>query len=312
MVELQGEEAADLGVVGRERAQHLGQPDRLVGEVDAHHGRCRLRIRRRRLAMGEVSLVEDQVEREAQGAHPLVDPFRDAERDPGGPDLPLRPHDALRERRLRDQRTGGDLGRGEARDEAQDERDLGVAIQRRVRAQEHETQRLVPDVGMFHDRHLLGRSGRECELRRRLSEPAVDGGGPAESVDRTVARDGVQPRRRITRDALRRPDLHRLEERILHAVVGDVEVAEPDREEGGDTSALLAGQPGDGVIDLGGCHCRRAEICHVTPVQRALPTGCGVPDASGAIASGRISTDPTKGMARTRSRAPSRSSTRTT
>ena len=92
----QREQPERLGLVRHQHAEELREPDRLAAEVAAHERRARAR---------GVALVEDEVE-DAQGGG---EPVRQhgvgghAERDPGRPDLPLRAHESLRHRLLRDE-----------------------------------------------------------------------------------------------------------------------------------------------------------------------------------------------------------------
>src|SRR5207237_1162004 len=71
----------------------------------------------------------------------------DAQRDPGIGDLPLRAHEALRDRRLRRHEGPCDLGRGETDDAAEGERDLRLPRQRRVAAGEDELEAIVGPPG---------------------------------------------------------------------------------------------------------------------------------------------------------------------
>ena len=59
--------------------------------------------------------------------------------------LALGPDDALGERRLGDEEGPGDLGRVEPAEQPQRQRDLGVGGERRVAAQEHQSELVVGD-----------------------------------------------------------------------------------------------------------------------------------------------------------------------
>ena len=98
------EQAEHLGLVGHEHGEELREPDRLVAEVGAHV----VGAGRRRVA-----LVEHEVEHREHRAQPLGEQVvgRDAERDAGAADLPLRTHEPLRHRGLGDEERVRDLGR---------------------------------------------------------------------------------------------------------------------------------------------------------------------------------------------------------
>jgi len=82
---------------------------------------------------------------------------RDAVGDAGVADLPLRPHEALRERRLGHQEGTGDLVGTQSAEGTQRERHLRLRGQRGMAAGEHEPQAVV-GTGI-HARLQLGASG---------------------------------------------------------------------------------------------------------------------------------------------------------
>ena len=79
----------------------------------------------------------------------------------------------------------------------------------------------------------------------QLLELLLGGAPAAEPVDRAVARDRVQPRRRRLRRAVARPPLERERERLLERVLGQLEVAQPADERGEHARAVLA----EGLLD---------------------------------------------------------------
>ena len=205
----QREQAAHLGLVGHERAEHAGEPDRLVAQLAAHE---------RVGARGEVALVEDQVERRrapsagAPGSwwssgHLVADARR--------ADLALGPHQPLLHRRLAGQEGPRDLGGGEAAERAQRERHARLGRERRVAAGEEQAQ---PVVG---DRCSMASSDSSpppssLQLAQLLRVAAL----AAQAVDRAVARGAHDPAARVGRDAVARPALERDRERLLHRLLG--------------------------------------------------------------------------------------------
>ena len=136
--EHQRQQAHDLGLVGEQRPHDPRQADRLARELAAHE----------RVARGRgVALVEDQVEDLEDAVEPLRQELevRDPVRDAGVADLPLRPDEALGERRLRDEEGPGDLGRRQAAERPQGQRDAAVQRQRRMAAGEDQPEPVVGD-----------------------------------------------------------------------------------------------------------------------------------------------------------------------
>jgi hypothetical protein len=156
-----------LGFVGHERREHSCEPDRLATQVAPH----------RRPVPG----VEDEVDRREDDAQPLRHEVlgRHAQRDACVPDLPLRAHEPLGERRLGDEEGPRDLGRRQAADEAQRQRDLRFRRERRVAAGEDQLEPLVGN-GRLLVVGELRRAGEQLRLaRERLLAP--------DAVDRAVA-----------------------------------------------------------------------------------------------------------------------------
>ena len=115
----EGEQARDLALVGEQLAQHAGETDRLVRQLDAHRVVARA---------GEVALVEDEVDDGEHGVQPLgqVGRLRHAVRDVRALDLRLRAGDALRHRGLGHEEGPRDLGDGESAEHAQREGHTGL------------------------------------------------------------------------------------------------------------------------------------------------------------------------------------------
>ena len=226
---------------------------------------------------GRVALVEHEVEDGKHRAQALREQVvgRDAERDPGAADLPLRADEALRHRRLCDEERMCDLGGREAADLAECQRDSAVRGERRMAAREDEREPLVGDRA-----HVV-------LLGRQLLQPPDELGLPLEDllatdpVDRAVAGSRDDPGSRSTRQSLARPALERGRERVLHGVLGELEVAEDAREDAHGTAPLL---PED-ALDV---------LLHAVPIaardgsrSRPLPSRRGSWRRGGSLRRGR-------------------------
>ena len=254
------EQARGLGFVGHQRPEDAGEPDRLVAEVGPNE-----RTRR-----GRVTLVEDQVQdgehtRQAFGQELGR---RHAVGDRGLADLVLGADEALRHRGLGDQEGSGDLARGESAQGLQGERDARLHRQGRVAAGEDQPEPVVGDathVGLVSSERLERLQG--AELRRLLAKGSLT----PQPVDRSIARGRRDPRAGVVGDPAFGPHPHRLRERVLHRVLGQVEVAQ-DADHRRDRPPLLG--PEEAVDD--GCGRGRYD---------------GWPSSSNTM-TGRISTEP--------------------
>ncbi len=225
-----------------------GLPDRLGGQVGAD-----LDVRRRR----QVPLVEHEVERREHtgqpgrqlvvGRHPIG--------DVGRLDLLLRPGEPLAHGRLVDEEGASDLGHREAAEQPERERHLGVTGQRRVAAGEDEPEPVVGDGA-----HGVGVDGFVVEGSEHgggLRVSRVAGGLPAEPVDGAVLRGRRQPRPGVGGQAGPRPSGHRLDERLLGDVLGQLDVPEPPHQPRDDPAVLLTEDPLDRGVGRGGpARCR--------------------------------------------------------
>ncbi len=151
-------------------------------------------------------------------------------RNPRVPDLGLRAHNALRQRRGGREERGGDLLGRQTAHLAQRHPHLCVRIDARVAAGEDQTQPVVGDVVVLGFDHVL----RDIELAGSLAPglpKAIDGLEPA-------GRD--QPRAGVRGCPLDRPALHRRRERILKRLLGEIEVAEQADQGREDAAGLRA------------------------------------------------------------------------
>ena len=214
----QRQQPPDLGVIGHQPAQQLSETDRLVAQLVADES----------IALGgRVALVEDQVhhpQHSAQAVGQLLvgrHPVGDARVG----DLALRAHDPLAHGRLGDQERAGDLAGRHAAERAQRERHSRGHLQRRVAAGEDEPQPVV------HDRALVIHGWlRVLGVQARQLGQALGAIGhrpvSAQAIDRPAPRGGGDPRPRIGRNPIAPPHLHRRLERVLHRVLGQLEVAD--------------------------------------------------------------------------------------
>ncbi len=175
-----------------------GEPDGLGRQVD----------------VAGVALVEDQVE-DAQHGGGVAGLF-----EPHTGDGAFGAADPLRHGRLGHQVRLGDLAGGEPADGPQGERDRGRRRQRGVRAQEVELERVV-DHGRGPGRRLL------------VDEvlPPAARGVRAGGVEEPAPGHGDQPALRIAR-RVGRPHADRLDQGVLHGVLGRREVRSAADEDG--------------------------------------------------------------------------------
>ena len=134
----QREQADRLGLVGQQLRDDPRQPDRLGAQLAPDQ-----RLTRRRV----VALVEHEVEHAQHGLEPVGQPVADGTSyaDARLADLLLRPDEPLGERGLGDEEGAGDLGRRQAAEGAQGQRDRRLRRERRVAAGEDQSQLVVGD-----------------------------------------------------------------------------------------------------------------------------------------------------------------------
>ncbi len=201
----EGEQSPHLGVVDR-GGELPGEPDGLGGEVD----------------VAGVALVEDQVE-DAQHGGDVAGPV-----EAHAGDGAFGAADALRHGRLGDQVGAGDLPGGEPAHGAQGEGDGGGRGERGVGAQEVELE------GVVHG----GRGAGRGFLLDAVLTAAARGVG-AGRVEELAPRRGDQPALGVPR-RVGGPDADRLDQRVLHGVLGRREVGSAADEDGEDTRGEAA------------------------------------------------------------------------
>ena len=202
-----GQEAVRLRLIGHQLGERAPEPQRLG----------------RKVAAAAVALVEYQVDDREHGGEPIRQQVvgRHSERDAGGLDLALRPHQPLRHRRLGHQEGARDLVGGEAAEGAQGEGHLRVDGERRMTAGEDE---LEPLVGKRRRVHRVLHCLLRLEQARLCDQRVI----AAKAIDGSVACRRHQPALRGDR------------ERLLRGLLGEVEVAEKADQRGEHTSPLVA------------------------------------------------------------------------
>ena len=210
-----------LGLVRHQGAQHAREPDRLGGQVAPDQ---------RVAGRDGVALVEDEIERRQHGAQTgrEIGVARHLVGDAGRSDLRLRAHHALGHGGLGDQERARHLGGGQAAEQPQRERDARLGCERRMAAGEDQPQALVGNRA--HGLGLRDGGANERLQPRDLLGAAREAPVGADPVERPVARDGDDPRRRVVGHAVARPALERGRVRVLDRLLGTVEVAERPRQ----------------------------------------------------------------------------------
>jgi len=248
-----------LGLVRHEYREDLRETERLLAELGP----------RRR----PVAFVEDEVEDREYGTQPLGKQMIGwhAERDPRVSNLPLRAHEALSHRRLRDEKGLRDLLGRKAAERAQRQRDLRLRGQSRVAAREDQAQLLVGNhLGLLVV--ATRRQGRK-ELRLPLEGPLAP-----DPVDRTVASGCRQPGAGVVGHSVDGPALERPRHCVLESVLGEVEVAE-DADQAREHAPPLGAED---ALELG--QCSTTGLTSIAPPVRAA----GIFEAN-SIASSRFS-----------------------
>ncbi len=221
----QGREPAGLWIAGDEHGEHLGEVQRLRGQLAG------LRPGRPVDDIRAVYRLEDRVHPRRQ-----VRPLRKAEGDAGGLDALLRPDQARRHGRRRYGEGAPDLLGGEAEHRVEHQGGVRRAVDRRVRAHEHEFK---PPVGDRVDVNVG--EGRQRVLR------GIEGDGPLRPgglplVAQPVAGDGQQPRVGAGGHPLRRPRPQGPLERVGECVLRRGEVTGGGGEQGEQPAVAVPGR----------------------------------------------------------------------
>src|SRR5690606_17632729 len=217
----QREQPYRLGL-GQQLDEQTAEPDRLLRQIAAGQGLARRR---------EVALVEHEIDDAQHAVEPLVERVtgRHLIRDAVGLDLALRAHDALRERRGRDQERMRDLLRREIADLAQRQGDLRILRQRRVTAREDQTQTVVLGPLPVEVRRE-GLLGAAMQALGDVGLGRIEALAAADRVDCLEPPGRDEPGARVIRHALARPLLDGGPKRLVQRFLGEIEVAEePDQ-----------------------------------------------------------------------------------
>jgi hypothetical protein len=218
------QEPGHLVVGGQPLVQPAGETDRLLRQVRVGQpgpDRCRVPLR------------EDQVEHVGHSGDPAGQLVggRDREPRPGLAQAGLGPTDPLGHGRLGHQERSRDLPGGEPADRPERQRHLRQPWERRVAAKDQQRQRVVAltritGVGRGGDQRVGRGAGRDPTLPLRASPIG------APPVDQPPRGHGDQPPLRVVWHALGRPLPGRGEQRLLHRVLGRVEIAVPADQRG--------------------------------------------------------------------------------
>ena len=162
-----------------------------------------------------------------------------------------RAQDALGHRRLADQERRRDLAGRQAADRAQRERDLRFGGQRRVAAGERQAEQFVvgPPVrspvvrpsaaAPCAGRRPVGSGQAHASVAASSASLSLADLVAAEPVKGLAAGGGRQPAAGVGGHPVARPVLDRLDERVLHRVLGQADVAGARGEGGPDPGRLL-------------------------------------------------------------------------
>ncbi len=258
----QGEEPNGLGLLGHELRHQPRQPDRLGTQLAADQ---------RVACRGAVPLVEDQVEDREHAVEPLGQELvgRHPVRDPGVAYLLLGPDQSLGERGLGNQEGTRDLGRGEAAERSQGERDAGVHRESRMAAGEHQAKPIVAEAAVAPEAHVVLLSSAVDEGALDLGELQGLATCPADPVEGAVSRRGGDPCPWVARNAIPRPGLERGHERVGERLLGQVEVAQDADERREDPTGLVTEGPLDVLADrVGGQPAAPAPATSESPMSR--------------------------------------------
>ena len=179
-----------------------------------------------------VAFVEQQVEHGQDGAQSIrkLRWTRHIDLDVPRPELPLRPDDPLRDRRLLRQEGPRNLADFESAGQLQRQSDLAFGGDRGVTAREDHAKDVVIQL-VCKPRHTIApaciRTSRLAGVHGR--QPCLQRCMPAQCVKRVVVRNPEQPRCRIARNAVEWPSPKRSDERILHDVLREIDVRRTER-----------------------------------------------------------------------------------
>ena len=245
----QRQQAAGFAFPGHQLGQRPGQPDRLPAQVLPDQVLP---------GAGRVPLVEQQIQhsQHASGALRQQVRRRHLVRDARIADLVLGPDQPLGHGRLRDQERAGDLRGGQPGQCAQGQRHPGVQRERRMAAGEDQPQPVVGELAAAVTVvPTRGRPGGAATARagqrRHLVQLGRLGAAAAQPVQGAVTGHRGQPGAGPARDPVPRPAPHRLGERVLGTVLGEIPVTGRPDQGGHHPSPLLVERRGDRGVDVG-------------------------------------------------------------
>ena len=174
--------------------------------------------------MRGVAFVEDEVqhlERGIEAGFQLLT-VGQVQRHAALADLALGAHQPLRDGRFLGQKRAGDLAHAESASGLEAQRDAGLARDLRMAAHQDHAQLVVAEFGteVGIEVEFLGRCGF---LRPEIRVLALHHAFLAQQIERQIASGAKQPRRRVFRHALKRPDFERAQHGLLRDLFGQVQ-----------------------------------------------------------------------------------------
>jgi hypothetical protein len=233
----------DLGLLRHQGGQYAGQAQGVLAQAGAEPVVA---------GGGGVALVEDQVDdlQDRAEAGRAVRAVGHLEGDVLAGQGAFGAHDALRDRRFRDEEGAGDLGGGQAAEAriALTLRLLGG--QHRVAGGEDQAQQVVVDV--LRVGGLLGRRRGGGQVAADLRELAGVVLAAPDQVDGAAPGGGHEPGARIVGHAVPGPLFQGRDHRVLREFLGDADVPDQAGDAGDDARGLQAEDRLDGLGGLGG------------------------------------------------------------
>ncbi len=233
-------QAVDLGLLRHQGREDAGQAQGVLAQGGAEPVVA---------GGGRVPLVEDQVDDLEDRAETglAVRSVRHLEGDVLPGQGAFGADDALRDRGFGDEAGAGDLGGGQAAEQAQGEGDAGLGGQHRVAGGEDQPEQVVVDV--VGACGVLGGGSRVGQVPADLGELAGVGLPAPDQVDGAAAGGGHEPGAGVVGHAVPGPLLQGGDQGVLREFLGDADV--PDEPgHAGDHAGRL--QPEDGFEGRGG------------------------------------------------------------
>jgi len=273
----QSEQTEALRLLHVDFAQHAGEPNGFRAELptDQRLPRCR-----------EVAFVKDQIDHRLHRSPPLGQGVvrRHLEGDARVVDLALRSHQPLRQGGFGHEKRARDFAGRQAAERAQSQRDLRLAIERRVAAGEYQPQPVVWKRGWRRHRVLIRRDRGLLLQKAAFFPPRAFA---PRHIDQLAVSGGHDPRGGVLRDATVGPMRECGRERLLHRLFGAVERAGQPDQAGDDPPVLVTKHRFRARTDIGRAHREGSPMIGRISTQPAPPLHAVGILAAHAIASSR-------------------------